>query len=114
MSETGQEYVKRKMKNRSPKYASSLRKLQRAQRKAQLIEQGIMDGDDNHVELANIKLAEACDDPNVTYWEHLHPTKGFRARAKQRDALIGLSKAQMWQLITRTLGAYVKGKLKRK
>lgn len=111
MSESGAEYVKRKMKNRNPNKISTFKKLQRAQRKARLIDAGVMDADDTFIEQRNLELFDADD--GKRFRRHLHPTKGIRTRSELRDLLIGLDRAGMWKLTTQCLQLHCKGKIKK-
>lgn len=93
MAESGNEYIKRKMSGGK----HSLKKLARVRRKANLIDAGLMESDDTHIDAANLRFWDA--DEGTGRRRVLHATKGIRTICNKRDAIQGLSKPQMWKII---------------
>lgn len=112
MSESGIEYIKRRMSKRSGHHISSLRKLHRAQRKAKQIAAGNMSGDDTAVDTFNEAMyREADDNKKQTHVKILHATKGIRRFSKRREIFYGANQAHMWKIIQHNMRCHATGKL---
>ena len=80
-----------------------LRRLQRKQRKDNLVAKGVLDKDDRVIDLINYHLAEKSDGTGRRLF--LHPTKGFRAAPDLFDGVRGgpIEKAVHINLINHNL-----------
>lgn len=99
----GQEYVQDKVRKRSAGSYSTLRRLARAQRKAKLINAGLLDRGDTMVDVHNNDIYNEGE----THRRYLHGTKGYRKINRLRDELIS-ARPFLFSIIINNLVKYRK------
>lgn len=102
----GTDYIKAKVGKRSAGSASTMRRLGRAQRKAKLIDAGLVDAQDTLVDVHNQDIYDKGEFSR----RYLHPTKGYRTVNRERDELVS-ARPFLFSIIINNLIHYRKKQL---